>query len=308
MYRTICRIIAAIAALATLVSGIEAAHARLRPGRHTAAISTVTTATYSYGSTSRMNLIAQYVKGATGRPWVLSIHGGGWVSQDATTMAAADDLFNAQGYDTFAINYELLTTPGVTEYTQRYDVKTALAWVRAHASTFGINADRGAVYGYSAGGHLALLVGEADPLVQAVLTTSAIAQPKRVADDQQGMRPDTEPDDAALDGLYPNEVTATGGCDWYSPNAANISALCTQRWSDFTPNDQVVDTSPPAMLYAGTADDFYTVQQGDAFCYWMRYGAHPRPCTSIHKDGYPHGQQTFLDDPSQGLAFLAANV
>lgn len=303
--------LAAVIAAAGLLGAAcctSAAQARKPPRR---AKVVWTTGTYRYGNTARQNLIAQYAKHAADRPWVLSIHGGSWVGQNATTMAPADALFNAHGYDTFAINYDLGRTRGVTEYTQLYEVRKAIAWVRLHAPAFGIDPLRGALYGYSAGGHLALIAGLTDPKIKAILATSAIAQPTRVADDARGARPNSEPandfiGDSDTPGLYHNAIKMTGGCAWRSGKP--ISDLCATRWRDFSPQDQVRRTSAPVMLFAGTADAFYTVPQGAAFCYWMRHGKHHRPCTLVAKVGYPHGQNTLLDAPRPGLAFLAAHV
>jgi acetyl esterase/lipase len=104
-------------------------------------------------------------------PAVLLIHGGGWEVGD---KAASRELniagtLAANGYAVFSINYLLgsKSTDPQTGKTRRviawpqnfYDCKSALRYLRAHASRYGIDPERIAVMGGSAGGHLALLVG-----------------------------------------------------------------------------------------------------------------------------------------------------
>jgi acetyl esterase/lipase len=108
-------------------------------------------------------------RAASGKPpVVLYIHGGGWAGGDkAWGLEKPNCIALAQaGYATASINYKLnpLKTDGSTRgandaYPQNiYDCKTALRFLRKEAATYGLDPDRIAVAGGSAGGHLAMLV------------------------------------------------------------------------------------------------------------------------------------------------------
>jgi len=87
------------------------------------------------------------------RPAVVHIHGGGWVvgsraEQGVPIMALLSD----RGYVGFNISYRL--SPGATWPEHLIDVKRAIAWVREHAETYGVDPSFLTVIGGSAGGHL----------------------------------------------------------------------------------------------------------------------------------------------------------
>jgi acetyl esterase/lipase len=96
---------------------------------------------------------------AGGWPAVLAIHGGGWRSFDRGSMAAASERLAGAGYAVVNIDYRLVPAGQYPAAVQ--DSLCALAYTRAHAAEWGIDPARIATYGYSAGGHLASMVGVA---------------------------------------------------------------------------------------------------------------------------------------------------
>lgn len=101
----------------------------------------------------------------TERPAVVFIHGGGFTGGDKAEYRSASvsaDLARA-GYVVVSCNYVLgsKATPGVWPQNIA-DCRQAVRWVRAHAKELGVNPDRIAVAGGSAGGYLALMVGLSD--------------------------------------------------------------------------------------------------------------------------------------------------
>jgi len=87
---------------------------------------------------------------------VLMIHGGGWRMGSKAMMAPMANALASRGFTCLAIEYRL--TPEAPWPAQIHDAKTAVRWFRTNAGSLGIEADRIAVSGYSAGGHLALLL------------------------------------------------------------------------------------------------------------------------------------------------------
>ncbi len=93
--------------------------------------------------------------GAGPHPVIVSIHGGSW------TKGTRDDgiafLQVSRGYAVANIDYRL--APGSIYPAQIEDVKAAVRWLRANAARFDLNANAIGAMGYSAGGHLAALLG-----------------------------------------------------------------------------------------------------------------------------------------------------
>lgn len=90
------------------------------------------------------------------RPAVIQVHGGGWLA--GSRYEQGIPLLNhlaSRGWVGFNIDYRL--SPEATWPAQIVDVKRAIAWVRSNASELGIDPDRIAITGGSAGGHLTAL-------------------------------------------------------------------------------------------------------------------------------------------------------
>jgi acetyl esterase/lipase len=95
-------------------------------------------------------------------PAVVLVHGGGWQIGDPGDVRDEAVLFARQGWAAFAISYrttDQLGTGGEAWPTELADVQRGIRWVGANAATYGADPDDLAVFGVSAGGHLAAMVG-----------------------------------------------------------------------------------------------------------------------------------------------------
>lgn len=91
-------------------------------------------------------------------PGVLLIHGGGWTGGDKRyQMSSIAQRLAKRGYLVFNATYR--TTPEWQHPAQYQDLVQALKWMEANAGELNLDSTRLATFGYSAGGHLALLVG-----------------------------------------------------------------------------------------------------------------------------------------------------
>ena len=92
-----------------------------------------------------------------GRPVVVVIHGGAWISGDKWTLEGYSRLLARHGFAVVTINYR--HAPKHKFPKQVDDVRQALIWTTENAERFSINLDQLGLFGYSAGGHLAAMVG-----------------------------------------------------------------------------------------------------------------------------------------------------
>ena len=93
-------------------------------------------------------------------PAVLAIHGGAWRHGSKLQMLRHAWELASQGYVVVAVNYRL--APNNKFPTQVHDCKSAVRWMRFKAEKLKIDPDRIAAFGYSAGAHLAAMLGTTD--------------------------------------------------------------------------------------------------------------------------------------------------
>jgi len=138
-----------------------------------------------------------YLPEASGKhlPVLIYIHGGGWKQGTQYRPPFKPRLFD-DGIAVAAITYRFSHEAPFPACLQ--DCKLMTRWLRAHAGTFGLDPDRFAAWGISAGGHLASLMGttrhlpdyegtcgwqEFDSSVLAVCTTCGPSDIRRTAID-----------------------------------------------------------------------------------------------------------------------------
>lgn len=90
-------------------------------------------------------------------PAVIFIHGGGWKGGNkAMGLRILDKVLNTGKYIGISINYRL---SGEAKWpSQIYDCNAAIRWVKANAEKYGIDKNKIAVWGTSAGGHIAAML------------------------------------------------------------------------------------------------------------------------------------------------------
>ena len=97
-------------------------------------------------------------KGLDKAPVLVGVHGGGWQIGDRKFYTHWGSYLAKNGYAVFAIEYRLMQ-PGLKTYPGAvYDVKAAVQYVRAKAAELGVDPERIALMGDSAGAHLSALV------------------------------------------------------------------------------------------------------------------------------------------------------
>lgn len=90
-------------------------------------------------------------------PVILWIHGGGWMAGSKDQCLPLRGGYLERGYAVASIGYRL--SGHAVFPAQIEDCKAAIRWLRGHAKDYGLDPERFGVWGSSAGGHLAALVG-----------------------------------------------------------------------------------------------------------------------------------------------------
>jgi acetyl esterase/lipase len=176
-----------------------------------------------------------YLPEGSGAPFLVFAHGGGWIGGDKGRRDMHSRMAEA-GIAVADIQYRLAPTHQYPAAVR--DTVAAVKWVRANADEYGIDPERGALGGYSAGAHLSALVA--------------------VAPDHETFQPvDYYPDQpVAVDAL----VGYSGPYDFTRGGAGENGLVQAffgddeQALREGSPTTHVDSEDPPALLIHGTED------------------------------------------------------
>jgi pectinesterase len=90
-------------------------------------------------------------------PALIMVHGGGWRSGNKSMQVPMAEMIAARGFVTIPVEYQLSLEAGYPAAI--HNIKAAIRWVRANASSYDIDTGKIAISGCSAGGQLASLTG-----------------------------------------------------------------------------------------------------------------------------------------------------
>src|SRR4051794_10569699 len=109
------------------------------------------------GEDLKLNIARPKNPAAKKLPCIVFIHGGGWQMGDRAAHDWATWDAAHRGYVSATIGYRL--APKHKFPAQVNDVKCAIRFLRAHADEYGLDPDRIGACGFSAGGHLVMMLG-----------------------------------------------------------------------------------------------------------------------------------------------------
>lgn len=95
-------------------------------------------------------------KGAK-RPCIIAIHGGAWAAGNRADLNVLIRELAQSGYVAATISYRFVATDVFP--AQSADCAAAVRFLRVHAAEYGLDPDRVGAVGFSAGAHLAMLLG-----------------------------------------------------------------------------------------------------------------------------------------------------
>ncbi|MET2714197.1 alpha/beta hydrolase [Streptomyces harbinensis] len=164
--RAVTVITAVSTAAALLIGGVQL-NAALGAGAQISARDILTELAYpgatpdrteTYATRDDQNLdVDIYLPEDTGNaPAIILAHAGGFHVFDKSDLRGTGRWLADHGVAVFAVDYRLATADRPTWDKAPQDLVTSLRWIREHADTFGIDRDRIAMGGMSAGGTLAM--------------------------------------------------------------------------------------------------------------------------------------------------------
>lgn len=126
-----------------------------------------------YGAGARQALDV-FRSGIAGAPTLVYLHGGYWQGGDKALYSFLAAPFAAAGVNVVVVGYDLC--PAVTLTRIGEEIREAMAFIWREARALGLDRDRIAVMGHSAGGHLAqMMMATAWPTLGADLPMQMIA-------------------------------------------------------------------------------------------------------------------------------------
>ena len=184
------------------------------------------------------------VRGATGPvPAVVVVHGGGWMNGDPSQAFGNARHFAGRGIATVSISYRL--APAHRFPAALDDVRRGLRHVRANAAALGVDPERLALMGLSAGSHLALLAHVAAGLPE--LAPDVPADLRDVSEEVRAVMLHYGPYDLAR--------RNTGTDDWDPIGTFLGPRVDDPAWVRLaSPHYHAAHVRAPVLLIHGTAD------------------------------------------------------
>ena len=202
-------------------------------------------------------------------PVIVSIHGGAFMGCDKSDIQVMPMLEGLKrGYAVIAVNYRLSWEAKFPALVQ--DVKAAVRWIRANASHHGLDPQRIAAWGGSAGGYLASMLGTSAGVSE--LEDLSMGNPDQPCNVQAvvawfGPTDFLKMDEQlAASGLTPSEDQLHNGVN--SPESILLGQKITEipeRVSAANPESYIQPGAPPFFLQHGTKDPVVPVQQSINF-------------------------------------------
>jgi acetyl esterase/lipase len=200
------------------------------------------------------------------RAAIVFFFGGGWVRGTPNQFAPQSRYLASRGMVAMVADYRVAERHGVKVVQCVEDAKSAVRWLRANARDLGVDPDRIAAGGGSAGGLLAAATG----------TVPGIDAPG---------------DDVSVSSVPNAMVLFNPGLGSASPPPADRMAELTARAGvdpmKITPARHVGAGVPPTIIFHGEEDERVPYEEAVAFCNQMKRAGNS--CRVVGYEGAEHG-------------------
>lgn len=230
------------------------------------------------------------------RPAIIFFFGGGWNSGSPQQFYPQSRYLASRGMVAISVEYRVRSRHGVTPFECVTDGKSAVRWVRANADKLGVDPDRIAAGGGSAGGHVAACTGVIDTL--------------------------DEPDEDASVSSKPNALVLFNPAlvmPWRDESEMSdeqreqiMERFRGRDPREISPYHHVTPDDPPTIVFHGEADTTIPIRTARMFVEAMRKAGNR--CELVAYAGKAHGffnygrddGQAFYDTALEADKFLAS--
>lgn len=201
------------------------------------------------------------------RPSIVFFPGGAWMKCEPEQFYPHAAYLASRGMVAVVAEYRVRRTYNITPAACVTDGKSAIRWVRQHAAELGIDPDRLAAGGGSAGGQVAAAAG----------TTKAF---------------DGEGEDLTISSR-PNALVLFNPVFDNGPGGYGHGSV--KPWQDFSPMHNIDDATPPTLVFFGVKDKYVPMATAEKYKTIME--EHGRRCDLHIYDGHGHGFFNFRANP-----------
>ena len=193
-------------------------------------------------------------------PAIVLFHGGGWKNGHPRTFYHQAKYLASRGMVAICPEYRIGSKHGTTPKECVKDAKSAMRWVRSHAEQLGIDSNRLAAGGSSAGGHMAAATALVKGFDEPGEDTSVSCRPGLLV---------------LYNPVFDNSKKGYG----YD--------RVKDYWQAFSPMHNIDKTAPPTLVLLGTADRLVPVATAEE--YKKRMGQAGVRCELVLFKGVKHG-------------------
>jgi len=199
-------------------------------------------------------------KPADKRPAIVFFFGGGWVGGSPGQFEEHCRYLASRGMVAMAADYRVKTRHDTTPRECVQDGKSAVRWIRANAARLGIDPDRIAAGGGSAGGHVAAATGTLADMEEPGEDASISSKPNALV---------------LFNPVYDN------GPEGYGYDRVK------DYWKEISPLHNITPGVPPTIVFLGTEDKLIPVATAEKYKAEME--AAGSRCDLHLYEGQPHG-------------------
>jgi len=200
-------------------------------------------------------------KASDRRAAIVFFFGGGWVGGSPGQFYPHCKYLAARGMMAMSAEYRVKSRNGTTPFECAADGKSAIRYVRAHAKQLGVDPNRLAAGGGSAGGHVAAATGTLGGL-------------------------DAPGEDKAVS-ARPNAMVLFNPVIDCGPTGSYGHSRVKDRWQEICPTHNASKATPPTIVLHGKADT--TVKYADAERFARAMKAAGARCELVGFEGQKHG-------------------
>jgi len=171
-------------------------------------------------------------------PAVVFFFGGGWNGGSIGQFAPHAEYFASRGMICFRADYRVKSRQGTSPFESLKDAKSAIRYLRAHASELGVDPDKIVASGGSAGGHLAAATAVIDGF------------------NEKG-------EDLSLS-CVPNALVLFNPVFDNGPGGYGFDRV-GEAYKEFSPIHNIREGMPPAVVFLGTEDKLIPVETAEYF-------------------------------------------